>query len=163
MSTFFIEQNNGFLISQSGTQYAISYDSTLPREFSIPSSSPGTRTSDGIQSFDLKSFYYGCSQGVPQPECYVRVTGFRARHSSTKPNQQTEISLQVSYPRLEPPVDPASLTLAKVSFDATDAWEELEKVRVDVSYDVEGTQPAVFAGFVVDNLEFVVNECRRGY
>ncbi len=156
---FFVEESNGFLIAQSGTQYAISYDYTLPREFRVPATNPDGSPSP-VRSFDLKSFWYGCSQGVPQPECYVRVTGVRAR---PKRGQEKEVSLQVSYPRLEPPVDPATLTLAKVSFDLTDAWEGLERVYVNVTYDPEGTQPALYAGFVVDSLEYVTNECRRGY
>ncbi len=145
---FYVEEQSGFLIAASGTQYAISYDYTQPRQ--ISTRYPGS----AVRSFDLHSLYYGCSQGVPQAECTITIVGVKAAPGSPHAGRPRTVTKVVTYPALVPPVDPSTLTLRKAEFGRE--WQRLASVSFSVTQD---GAPAVYAGLVLDAVQYTTHEC----
>lgn len=146
---FFVERQSGFLIAASPENYAISYDYRLPRQ--ITAEYAGST----VRSFDLKSLYYGCSQGVPQAECVIEITGIKASPSGRDgQGKQRTVTQTVTYPALIPPVDPATLLLGRAVFGKE--WTDLVTVNFTAT---QNGQPTFFAGLVIDSVEYVTHEC----
>lgn len=108
---------------------------------------PGSR----VVSFHLQSLHYACSQGVPQPECTIVIRGHKWRGPRGNWHPQI-LTKTVTYPALNPPVDPATIVMKQVVFGPE--WRNLEKV----TFDVTGEQPE-YAGLVLDQVAYQTVEC----
>ena len=91
----------------------------------------------------LRSLYYACDRGIPQPACDIHIVG-------TKADTMQSVSTTVTYPAQGPgPV--GSYKMLSATFSA--AWDGLREVNFSAT--VAGTTENYNGGLVLDRVVYV--------
>ena len=124
---------SSFITPATGAQWAIAYG--IPGAVDVDKAR--------FDSIGLRSLYYACDQGIPQPACDIHIVGTSAETAQG-------VSKTVVYPAQGPgPV--GSYKMLQATFDA--AWGDLKKVNFSAM--ISGTTENYNGGLVLDQVVYV--------